>query len=181
MRAPNGTQCKIEHVVIHKMRIFFLLISLFLSGAIFAQNTFSRTYADTFRMTALNKRAIELPDSTYMIAVSGIQGSVPGSYCRILNVDREGEVLRDKFEYVEYSRFNGRAQLLQAQDGNFILADSRLVTWGIATTRLIMHKINSSLTDTLWSFINTDSTEFDIGADLKLCNNNDIVITLILL
>jgi hypothetical protein len=158
------------------MRAYFLFFSLFLSEVIFAQNTFNRTYADTFRMTALNRRAIELDDSTYMIAVSGIQGSVPGSYCRILNVDREGEVLRDKFEYVEYSRFNGRAQLLQAQDGNFVLADSRLVTWGIATTRLIVHKINSSLTDTLWSFINTDSTEFDIGADLKLCSNNDIVL-----
>src|SRR5574343_223413 len=127
------------------MRTYFLFFSLFLSEVIIAQNTFSRTYADTFRMTALNKRVIELEDSSYMIAVSGIQGSVPGSYCRILNVDRDGEVIRDKFEYVEYSRFNGRAQLLQAQDGNFILADSRLVNWGIAKTRLFINKFNATL------------------------------------
>jgi hypothetical protein len=158
------------------MKAYFFFFSLFLSEVLIAQNTFSRTYADTFRMTAVNKRVIELPDSSYMIAVSGIQGSVAGSYCRILNVDRQGEVIRDKFEYVEYSRFNGRAQLLQAQDGNFILADSRLVNWGIATTRLTVQKFNAVLSDTLWSFINADSTEFDIGADLKLCFNNDIVL-----
>jgi hypothetical protein len=158
------------------MRIFFLLISLFFSEVIFAQNTFSRTYADTFRMTALNKHAIELPDSTYMIAVSGIQGSVPGSYCRILNVDQQGEVIRDKFEFIEYSRFNGTAQLLQSNEGNFVLADSRLVTWGIPTTRLTVHKFNSELSDTLWTFINTDSTEFDIAFDLTLCSNNDLVL-----
>jgi hypothetical protein len=157
------------------MKAFFLFFSFFWPTLIIAQNTFSRTYADTFRMTALNRRAIELDDSTYMIAVSGIQGSVPGSYCRILNVDREGEVLRDKFEYVEYSRFNGRAQLKQTNDGNFILADSRLVNWGIATTRLFVNKFNATLSDTLWSFTNTDSTEFDIVIDLILCNNNDIV------
>src|SRR5574343_614900 len=158
------------------MRTYFLFFSLFLSEVIIAQNTFSRTYADTFRMTALNKRVIELEDSSYMIAVSGIQGSVPGSYCRILNVDRNGEVIRDKFEYVEYSRFNGIAQLLNTIEGDLILADSRLVTWGIATTRLTVQKFNAELSDTLWSFINTDSTEFDIGADLKLCSNNDIVL-----
>jgi hypothetical protein len=158
------------------MRIFFLLISLFLSGAIFAQSTFSRTYADTFRMTALNKRAIELSDSTYMIAVSGIQGSVPGSFCRILNVDRQGEVIRDKFEYVEYSRFNGRAQLLQSNDGNVVLADSRLVTWGIPTTRLTVHKFDTDLNDTLWTFINSDSLDFDIALDFIECNNKDLVL-----
>ena len=158
------------------MRAYILFFSLFLSGVIIAQNTFSRTYADTFRMTALNRRAIELEDSSYMIAVSSIQGSVPGSYCRILNVDRDGEVIRDKFEYVDYSRFNGIAQLLNTIEGDLILADSRLVTWGIATTRLTVQKFNAELSDTLWSFINTDSTEFDIGADLKLCSNNDIVL-----
>jgi hypothetical protein len=157
------------------MRACFLFFSLFLSEIIIAQNTFSRTYADTFRMTAVNKRVVELPDSSYMIAVSGIQGSVAGSYCRILNVDRQGEVIRDKFEYVEYSRFNGTAQLLQSNDGNFVLADSRLVNWGIATTRLFINKFNATLSDTLWNFTNTDSTEFDIVIDLILCKNNDIV------
>ena len=159
-----------------KMRAFFLFFSLFWSTVIFAQNTFSRTYADTFRMTALNRRAIELDDSTYMIAVSGIQGSVPGSYCRILNVDQEGEVLRDKFEYVEYSRFNGRAQLVQAQNGNIVLADSRLVTWGIPTTRITLFKFDEMLNDTLWSFVNSDSIWFDIPFDLITCLNQDLVL-----
>jgi hypothetical protein len=158
------------------MRAFFLFFSLFWSTVVIAQNTFSRTYADTFRMTAINRRAIELPDSSYIIAVSGIQGSVPGSYCRILNVDRQGEVIRDKFEYVEYSRFNGTSQLLQSNDGNFVLADSRLVTWGIPTTRLTVHKFNSELSDTLWTFINTDSSDFDITLDFTECNNNDLVL-----
>jgi hypothetical protein len=158
------------------MKAFFLFFSFFWPTLIFAQNTFSRTYADTFRMTAINRRAIELPDSSYMIAVSGIQGSVPGSYCRILNVDREGEVLRDKFEYVEYSRFNGRSQLLQAQDGNFVLTDSRLVTWGIPTTRITLFKFDEMLNDTLWSFVNSDSIWFDIPFDLISCLNQDLVL-----
>ncbi len=159
-----------------KTRALFLFFSLFWSTVVIAQNTFSRTYADTFRMTALNRRAIELPDSSYMIAVSGIQGSVPGSYCRILNVDREGEVLRDKFEYVEYSRFNGRAQLVQTQDGNIVLADSRLVTWGIPTTRITLFKFNGTLSDTLWEYINSDSVWFDIPLDFIECSNQDLVL-----
>ena len=159
-----------------KTRALFLFFSLFWSTLIIAQNTFSRTYADTFRMTALNKRAIELADSTYMIAVSGIQGSVPGSYCRILNVDRDGEVIRDKFEYVEYSRFNGRAQLLQSNDGNFVLTDSRLVTWGIATTRIMVFKFNETLIDTIWRFENSDSVWFDIPIDFVKCLNRDLAL-----
>ncbi len=158
------------------MKVFFLFLGLFFSKEIFAQNTFSRTYADTFRMTAVNSRVIELPDSTYMIAVSGIQGSVPGSYCRILNVDKQGEVIRDKFEYVEYSRFNGTAQLIQSHDGNFVLADSRLVTWGIATTRITLFKFDEMLSDTLWCFVNEDSVWFDIPVDFIECSNHDLVL-----
>jgi hypothetical protein len=138
------------------MRIFFLLISLFLSEVIFAQNTFNRTYVDSTNWSAKVGNTIEI-DSVFYCLSSG-NGLVSNSnYIMFSAINSNGDVIN--------RRLVGRPFNIEAYSGR-IAKDYKNFIYADIGQRLVGNpdKFNTNVVkltlsfDTIWNLKNSDST-----------------------
>ncbi len=152
------------------MRIFFLLISLFLSEVIFAQNTFNRTYVDSSNWAASGGNAIEL-NGEFITASRGQGLTLNSNYTMLTKVNQNGELIKRLFTHRPFEK--------ECWGGIGVETTSNNDVYTYVGERLISNstKFNINITkyttdfDTVWNLKNADSSSIDLPLSSKAINN----------
>ncbi len=161
------------------MKKLFALALLFSFQSLLAQvNTFNKTYRDTLNLSNISSRPVEYPDGVYSIASSGGGLSLSqGSYQRIYQVDQQGELIQNRMEYDLNRTYSGFSKLIKSNNENLFLASTRSKLGNTTENRIFVQKISADLSDTLWSYLNSDSSAFNTTADIFESTNGEVYIT----
>jgi hypothetical protein len=141
-------------------------------------NTFNKTYRDTLNLSNISSRPVEYPDGVYSIASAGGGLSLSqGSYQRIYQVNQQGELIQNRMEHDLNRTYSGASKLIKSNDENLFLASTRSNLGNTAGNQIFVQKISADLSDTLWSYRNSDSSAYNTTADIIESTNGDVYIT----
>ena len=150
-----------------------------MAGIVTGQTTFSRTYNDTMRLSASSSRPVEGNEGEFFLASTGSGLSLPeGGYQRIIKVNENGELIQDEFNHTGDRRFYSFPQLIKTNDNYIILASARTPV-GIppGASQVFVLKLSMDLSDTIWSYYNIDSLEFDNVTGLIELSDESIAVS----
>ncbi len=159
-------------------QIVFWILYMGLAGIVTGQTTFSRTYNDTMRLSASSSRPVEGNEGEFFLASTGSGLSLPeGGYQRIMKVNENGELIQDEFNHTGDRRFYSFPQLIKTNDNYIILASARTPV-GIppGASQVFVLKLSMDLSDTIWSYYNIDSLEFDNVTGLLELSDGSIAV-----
>lgn len=99
-----------------------------------------------------------------------------GSYCQLVKVSPQGELVKRFFAFDTSRGFSGGPPFFRDRDGNFIISHGESVKGWISPRGIVVVKLTEDF-DTLWHYRHADTTQFDTPYDIYSDNKGHLYIT----